>query len=72
MRLGIGSSVRYVKKNKGIMGRFFTPGGYDPTKLIAPLSKVADDMNIEGLHLFTFNNVDATAQWQTAQLAKLR
>ena len=72
VRLGIGSSVRYVKKNKGIVGRFFTPGGYDPTKLIAPLSKVAGELGIEGLHVFTFNNVDATAQWQQAQLAKLR
>lgn len=72
VRLGIGSSVRYVKKNKGILGRFLTPGGYDPTKLIAPLSKVAVDQQIEGLHLFTFNNVDATAQWQQAQVAKLR
>lgn len=72
VRLGIGSSVRYVKKNKGIVGRFFTPGGYDPTKLIAPLSKVSGELGIEGLHVFTFNNVDATAQWQQAQLAKLR
>ncbi len=71
VRLGIGSSVRYVKKNKGIMGRFFTPGGYDPTKLIAPLSKAGVELGIEGLHVFTFNNVDATAQWQQAQLARL-
>jgi methylenetetrahydrofolate reductase (NADPH) len=71
VRLGIGSSVRYVKKNKGIMGRFFTPGGYDPTKLIAPLSKAGAELGIEGLHVFTFNNVDATAQWQQAQLARL-
>jgi methylenetetrahydrofolate reductase (NADPH) len=72
VRLGIGSSVRYVKKNKGLVGRFFTPGGYDPTKLIGPLSKSAAELGIEGLHVFTFNNVDATAEWQRAQLARLR
>lgn len=71
MRLGIGSSMRYVKKNKGVLGRLFSPGGYDPTKLIAPMSKVAHELGIEGLHVFTFNNVDATAQWQAKQLAKL-
>ena len=71
MRLGIGSSMRYVKKNKGVLGRLFSPGGYDPTKLIAPMSKVATELGIEGLHVFTFNNVDATAQWQQKQLAKL-
>jgi methylenetetrahydrofolate reductase (NADPH) len=71
MRLGIGSSMRYVKKNKGVLGRLFSPGGYDPTKLITPLSKQARELNIEGLHLFTFNNVEATAEWQRKQLAKL-
>ncbi|MEN9506688.1 MAG: hypothetical protein RI958_2614 [Actinomycetota bacterium] len=72
MRLGIGASMRYVKKNGGVLGRLFSPGGYDPTKLIAPLSKVAAELGVEGLHLFTFNNVDATAAWQQQQLAKLR
>jgi methylenetetrahydrofolate reductase (NADPH) len=71
MRLGIGSSMRYVKKNKGVLGRLFAPGGYDPSKVIAPLSKVATDLNIEALHMFTFNNVGATAEWQRRQLAKL-
>lgn len=72
VRLGIGASMRYVKKNGGVLGRLFSPGGYDPAKLISPMSKVAPELGIEGLHLFTFNNVDATAQWQQQQLAKLK
>ncbi|MFZ4812202.1 MAG: methylenetetrahydrofolate reductase [Ilumatobacteraceae bacterium] len=71
VRLGIGSSMRYVKKNRSVLGRLVSPGGYDPSKLIVPLSKVADELLIEGVHLFTFNNVEATAAWQTKQLAKL-
>jgi len=71
MRLGIGNSMRFVKKNGGVLGRLFKPGGYDPTKLIVPLAKQADELGIEGLHLFTFNNVQATAQWQQRMLAKL-
>ncbi len=47
------------------------PAGYDPNKLITPMSKVASELNIEGLHLFTFNNVEATAEWQRKQLTKL-
>lgn len=27
-------------------------------------------LGIEGLHLFTFNNVEATAEWQRKQLAE--
>ncbi|MBI5088279.1 MAG: methylenetetrahydrofolate reductase [Actinobacteria bacterium] len=71
VRLGVGSSMRYVKKNKGFLGRLFTPGGYDPNKLVAPLSKRAGELQIEGLHVFTFNNVEATAEWQRKQLVKL-
>lgn len=71
MRLGIGNSMRFVKKNGGVLGRIFKPGGYDPNKLIAPLSKQAQELNIEALHVFTFNNVQATAEWQQRMLAKL-
>jgi len=71
MRLGIGNSMRFVKKNGGVLGRLFKPGGYDPNKLITPLSKQADELGIEGIHLFTFNNVQATAEWQQRMLEKL-
>lgn len=70
-RLGIGSSMRFVKKNSGTIFKLFAPSGYDPTKLTSPMSKVASGLGIEGLHLFTFNNVEATAAWQRKQLAKL-
>jgi methylenetetrahydrofolate reductase (NADPH) len=71
MRLGIGASMRYVKKNGGVLGRIFKPGGYDPNKLIVPLSEQAQELNIEGLHLFTFNNVQATVEWQQKMLKRL-
>ena len=71
MRLGIGNSMRFVKKQGGVLGKMFKPGGYDPNKLITPLSKQAQELNIEGIHLFTFNNVQATAEWQQKMLAKL-
>jgi len=71
MRLGVGASLRYVQKNGGILGRLFSPVGYDPSALIMPLTKQAAELGIEGIHLFTFNNVEATAKWQQKQLAKL-
>jgi methylenetetrahydrofolate reductase (NADPH) len=70
-KLDIGSSVRFLKKNSGAIGRLLRPGGYDPNKFLAPLAKVSDELNLEGVHLFTFNNVDATADWQQKALAKL-
>jgi methylenetetrahydrofolate reductase (NADPH) len=70
-KLDIGSSVRFLQKNSGAIFKMFRPGGYNPTKFLAPLAKVSDELNIEGIHLFTFNNVKATAEWQQQQLAKL-
>ena len=67
MRLGIGQSMRFVKKQGGALGRLFRPGGYDPMRLITPLARRADDLGLEGLHLFTFNNVEATVAWQRSQ-----
>jgi len=68
-RLGIGSSLRYLRKNSGAIMRMFSPSSYDPDKLITPLSKHADELGIDGLHLFTFNSIDSTVAWQQKALA---
>lgn len=70
MRLGIGNSLRFVKKNGGTLSRLFSPTGYDPAKLMIPVSTYAEALGVEGLHSFTFNNVAATAEWQQAFLAR--
>ena len=68
-RLGIGSSLRYLRKNSGAIMRIFSPSSYDPDKLITPLSRHADELGIDGLHLFTFNSIDSTVAWQRKALA---
>jgi len=68
-RLGIGSSLRYLRKNSGAIMRMFSPSSYDPDKLIAPLSRHADELGIDGLHVFTFNSIESTAAWQRKALA---
>ena len=71
IRLGIGHSARYLKKNKASVIRLLSPGGYNPNKLVAPLSGRADDLGIEGIHCFTFNAVDTTEDWRLKSLKKL-
>jgi methylenetetrahydrofolate reductase (NADPH) len=63
-RLGIGSSLRYLRKNSGAVLRMFAPTGYEPTRLIDKVSRHADELAITGLHVFTFNSVETTAAWQ--------
>jgi methylenetetrahydrofolate reductase (NADPH) len=67
-RLGIGTSLRYLRKNSGTLLRLFSPSSYDPDKLITPLSRHADELGIVALHLFTFNSIETTAAWQRKSL----
>jgi methylenetetrahydrofolate reductase (NADPH) len=68
-RLGIGSSLRYLRKNSGAILRMFSPARYDPDKLIGPMSRHAEELDITALHLFTFNSIESTAAWQRKSLA---
>lgn len=68
-RLGIGSSLRFLRKNSSTILRLFSPASYDPNKLITPLSRHADELSITALHLFTFNSIDSTVAWQRKSLA---
>ena len=62
-RLGIGNSVRFLKKNKASLRRMIAPGGYDPSELLDPLASELQTLNIAGLHIFTFNQIEATCSW---------
>ena len=72
LRLGIGHSARYLKKNSASVIRLLSPGGYNPSKLLAPLSSQATELNITNIHCFTFNAVDTTENWRLKTLAKLK
>lgn len=67
-RLGIGASLRYLKKNRSAVSRLVSPGGYDPNGLLEPLGPRFDELDVTGLHCFTFNQVESTRKWQQATL----
>ena len=66
VRLGVGPSLRYLRKNRAAISRLMTKPSYNPDHLLSGLSPVATELNITGLHVFTFNQVDATATWQAS------
>jgi len=68
VRTGVGQSLRYLKKNKASLTLMFAPGGYDPTKLLNDIAVKADELNVSGIHSFTFNSTADTAQWANAIL----
>lgn len=71
VRLGIGASLRYLRKNKGTVSRLVSPGGFDPNDLLMPLSGDLEELHVTHLHCFTFNQVEATQEWRLATLAEL-
>lgn len=69
VRLGIGTSLRYLKKNRKAVGKILTQRAFEPDALLRPLAGDLDELGIGGIHLFTFNQVDTTEQWRERILA---
>lgn len=64
VRLGVGTSLSYLKKNRSGVVKLITSSNYNPSRLLDPLAGEITDLGIEGLHVFTFNQIGATAAWQ--------
>ena len=65
-RLGVGQSLRYLRKNRRSMAKLLGSSAHDPSELLEALSSQLTPLGINGLHIFTFNQVEATAAWHQA------
>ena len=72
--IGLGQSARFLQKQKGLLGKFFSPSGFSPNQLVGSLadSLPGSGTNIEGLRLFTFNDVAGAESWRQKTLASLQ
>lgn len=72
MKVGLGDSMRFLKKQSGVAKKLLS--GYTPDELVESLAHLVDDerANIAGWHLFTFNEVEKTEQWRQQQLARFQ
>ncbi len=68
MRLGVGTSLRYLSKNRTALGRLMTQRAFEPDALLRPLAADLEPLGIDGVHLYTFNQVDATERWRERTL----
>ena len=68
-RLGIGTSLGYLRKNRKAISKLMTQSGYDPNDLLEPLSPVLRSLKVDGIHCFTFNQVAATEAWRQSVIA---
>jgi len=74
-RIGVADTHRFLAKNIRFVTRLVRSGGfYRPDGLLEGIAPaVADPLaGVSGLHLYTFNAVDATERWRQRFLADLR
>jgi methylenetetrahydrofolate reductase (NADPH) len=71
--LGLGQSARFLQKQHSLFWRFFLPGGYQPDRLLQRLAPALGrpEHNLQGFHLFTFNELARTEAWRQAWLRRL-
>jgi methylenetetrahydrofolate reductase (NADPH) len=66
MRIGVGSSLRFLTKQRGFVNNMLIGGRYEPEHLLQDVRRIAalDDLGISGLHIFSFNDVAGATAWQ--------
>ena len=65
LKTGVGASLRYLSRHGRQIATLARSRRYDPTPLALAVAARADeaDLGIGGVHLFTFNQVEATEAW---------
>ncbi len=73
-KIGVGDSTRFLTKHKGFMARLAAPGGFTGERFLVKCAPAfgAPGALVEGLHLYTFNQVAETEQWRQEFLGRLR
>jgi methylenetetrahydrofolate reductase (NADPH) len=67
MKVGVGASLRFLRKQNGILSLFKRPGHEADTLRDVLMPLVGDPaLGLAGLHLFTFNELVATWEWAQA------
>lgn len=72
-KIGVGESTRFLTKHKGTLARLASPGGFTGERFLEQCAPAlgAPGALVEGLHVFTFNQVAETEAWRQDLLARL-
>ncbi len=73
LRIGVGNSLRYLKNNGRIAAKLLWSKTYRPDDLLIDLAQYLADpeLNIQGHHIYCFNQVEEAEQWRREFLAEL-
>jgi methylenetetrahydrofolate reductase (NADPH) len=72
-KIGVGESTRFLSKHKGTFARLAAPGGFTGEKFLqkCAVQLGEPEFGLEGLHVFTFNQVAETEKWHRELLERL-
>ncbi|HEU5111731.1 MAG TPA: methylenetetrahydrofolate reductase [Acidimicrobiia bacterium] len=70
-RIGVGDSMRFLAKNRSSILGMLRPGHYRPDRVVGPLAQIGDGLGMTGIHLFTFNQVEATVAWHRKAMSRI-
>ena len=71
-QIGVGQSLRVLKKQKGLFKKVLGVKPYQPDDLLDGLRPYLGDpgINVPGFHLFSFNDVERTEKWRAETCEK--
>jgi methylenetetrahydrofolate reductase (NADPH) len=72
-KIGVGDSTKFLVKHKGLMARLTAPGGFTGERFLVKCAPTFGDPEalVEGLHIYTFNQVVETEAWRQDLMSRL-
>ncbi len=73
LRIGVGDSLRFLKRKSAVVSRLMRSKNYTPDELLGGIAPMLVDetMNVRGFHVFCFNQVEPFETWRAQTLAGL-
>jgi methylenetetrahydrofolate reductase (NADPH) len=72
-KIGVGDSTRFLVKQRGLMTRLVAPGGFTGESFLTKCAPTIGEpeARVEGLHVYTFNQIAETEEWRQDWLRRL-
>ena len=69
-KIGVGESLRFLRKQRSVFARIAAPG-FSSDRFVSRVAALSANpaLAIEGLHVFTFNQVEVVETWRQRMLA---
>ena len=74
MRIGVGDSLRFLRKKSNVAAELMKSSVYKPDELIHSIAgyQAMPETNVAGYHLFCFNQVESTENWRNEAIRNLQ